>query len=168
MPAVLPVTKASRFLSWRSMSVGSNLPELLHQREVVLDVPVVDDTSVGDAQNVGGYEVHDLPRAPLPGEGSGEMAGETKVRHDSIAGDDQLPDLAPQIGHGSAEALRGEGWAVGALGAALRQRTVGEPWRDRRGEIPPVAGVPEGVETSCREDGGVGPRARQRRVQGQR
>src|SRR5258705_3569158 len=107
--------------SCRSTSVAPHHPELPHQCEVVLDVPVVDDPSVGDAQDVGGDEVYELPGARPPAEGAGEMAAETEVRHDAIASDDQLPDLAAQVGHGSAEVLRGVGPAVMALTAALRQ-----------------------------------------------
>ncbi len=96
------------------------------------------------------------------------MAREKEVRDDSIASDDYLPDLAAQVRHGSTEAFQGEGWSVGALGAALRQRAIGEPRRDGRGEISLLPGVPERLETSCREDRGIGLGTRQRRVHGQR
>src|SRR3989449_4154448 len=63
--------------SLRISSFGNQV-ELLHQGQVVLDVPVVGDAPVGDAVDVGGDEIDRLALALGLPEAAGEVAGKRK------------------------------------------------------------------------------------------
>src|SRR2546426_106143 len=75
--------------SLRISSFGNQV-ELLHQGQVVLDVPVVGDAPVGDAVDVGGDEIDRLALALGLLEAAGEVATKVQVHDDAITGHDNI------------------------------------------------------------------------------
>src|SRR2546428_12554160 len=72
-----------------------NQVELLHQGQVVLDVPVVGDAPVGDAVDVGGDEIDRLALALGLLEAAGEVATKVQVHDDAITGPDNIRAKVP-------------------------------------------------------------------------
>jgi len=78
-------------------SFTGDYSELLLQSQVVFDVPILGDASIGDAVNVSGDEIDRLALALNLPEASGEVAAETQVRDDTITGHDHLLNLAADV-----------------------------------------------------------------------
>src|SRR5712675_1193651 len=136
---------------WSLVDLGD--ADLLQQRQIVLDVPIVGDAAVLDLDEVGGDEGDRLAFALRLPELAGEMAGKVHMHGDVIAGDDHLLHRDLEVGHGGAEAARGEGRSLRPLRSARRQRLISEVGRDGLLQQLFVAGVPEIVECADCLDG---------------
>jgi hypothetical protein len=102
---------------------------LLLQSQIVFDVPILSDSSVGDAVNVGGDEIDCLALPSDLPEAAGEVTSETQVRDDTITGDDHLLNLAIDVWNREAHQLRGCQRSSNSLGAPGGQRIVDKSWR---------------------------------------
>ena len=80
--------------------------QLFQEREVIFEVPVFRDLPVGHPVDIRRDEIDGLPGALLAMGLAGEVALEVQQRDDAIAADDQLIDVAGEVGHGAAEHLR--------------------------------------------------------------
>jgi hypothetical protein len=94
---------------------------LLLQSQVVFDVPILSDPSIGDAVNVGGDEIDRLSFALDLPEAACEVTVEAQVRDDTILGHDHLLNLAADIWDREAYQLRCCQWSGNALGSPGRQ-----------------------------------------------
>src|ERR1700687_5614197 len=121
-------------------------PHLLQQRQIVFDMPIVGDAAVLDLDEVSGDEGDRLALALRLPEPAGKMAGEVHMHRDGIARHDHFLHRDPEVGHGSAEPARDEGWSLRSLRSARRQRVIGEIRRDGFLQQRLVTGVPEIVE----------------------
>src|SRR5882672_3137597 len=107
-----PVARASRqgLPPCRLRSARTSLAdsaELLQQREVVLEMPVLGDAPAGDAVDVGGDEIDGpavaLARGGTVAERPREVAREAQAANHAVAHQEHLLDLEVQIRHRSAE-----------------------------------------------------------------
>src|SRR6266404_7922910 len=69
----------------RFMVSGLNDSQLLHQGEIVLDVPVVSNSAILDAQNVGRDEINSLTRSLLLPKNAIEMAQKMEMCDHAVA-----------------------------------------------------------------------------------
>src|SRR3989442_13307777 len=113
--------RRTRLRSSLRISSFGNQVELLHQGQVVLDVPVVGDAPVGDAVDVGADEIDRLALALGLLEAPGEVATKVQVHDDAITGHDHLFDLASDIGDRRMHQLGGRQWSGEPLRAPSRQ-----------------------------------------------
>lgn len=93
--------------------------DLLEEREIVLQMPVVRNSSVADAKDVGGNKV-DAPAVARPArENAGEVTRESQVRDNAISHHKALHYRQLEIGYGSKKCLGSLDWTAGSLWAAL-------------------------------------------------
>src|ERR1700730_1068569 len=109
-------------------------------------MPVLGDTAVCDAVDVGGDEVDRstvaLTCSASVAEGPGEVAGEAQAADHAVAHDEHLFNLDVQVRNGCAEILRREHWALRPAGW---QGAIDEVGRQYGTRVEDIAGVPEGV-----------------------
>src|SRR5260370_37648954 len=123
-----------------------NDPQLLQQREIVLNVPVVGDPAVLHAQNVGRDKIDRLTASLLLAKSAGEMAAETQVCDHAIAADYKLFNLAAQIRHRLAEVARGNNRSVDSLRPAFWKCAICEVIGERQSCELGISGIPERIE----------------------
>src|ERR1700738_4025380 len=105
--------------------------DLLKEREIVFEVPVISDPAVADTKYVGGDEIDCLAGAGVSHESACEMAGEAQMRNDSVAHYQPLYHSHFEVRHRGEESL---GCLCGPghpLRAATRQCVVDEIRPDR-------------------------------------
>jgi hypothetical protein len=99
---------------------GLNDSQLLHQREIVLNVPVVGNPAVLHAQNVSRDEIYSLTRSLLLSKSAIEMAPKMEMCDHAVAGNNQLFYVTPQVRHRLAEIARREKRSINSLRTAFR------------------------------------------------
>ena len=122
--------------------------DLLEEREIVFQMPVVSDPAIADTQDVGGYKVDWLAGAGVSHESASEMAGEVHMRDDAVAHYQPLYHCHLEVRHRGEESLGGLCGPRRPLGAAMRQCMVYEIRPDRTGKERRTAIDPEAVEGS--------------------
>jgi len=128
---------------------GSSLghdADLLEEREIVFEMPVIGDPAVSDTQDIGGDEIDWLAGAGVSHESAGEMSGEAHMRDDAVAHYQPLYDRHFEVRHRGEETLGGLCGPDRPLHAAMRQCVVHEIRPDRAREQRRTAIDPEAVE----------------------
>src|ERR1700693_641414 len=120
--------------------------DLLEEREIVFEMPVIGDPAVPDTQDVSGDEIDWLAGAGVSHENAGEMSGEAQMRNDSVAHYKPLYHRHFEVRHRGEETLGGLCGPGRPLRAAMRQCVVHEIRPDRAREQRRTAIDPEAVE----------------------
>src|ERR1700720_4257179 len=76
--------RAGRIWDFQRSRTDLGDSQLLEQRQIIFDVPVVGDAAVSDLDEIGGDEGDRLSLALRLAEGAGEMSGEAHVYDDVI------------------------------------------------------------------------------------
>src|SRR5882724_6729010 len=113
-----------------SLSFGDSSKFLL-QSQVVFDVPMLSDASIGDAINVGGDEIDRLALALELPEAPRKAPAETQMCDDTISGHDHLFNFAAEVRDRKAHQPRGCQRSGNSLGAPSRQCIVDKIRRQR-------------------------------------
>src|SRR5258705_1385993 len=87
-------------------------------------MPILNNPSTSDTQNVDGKEAHRLAGRRVAHELTFVSAGEEKASGDFIAAHQQVFDRAMEVGHGTSKSLRSVEQAFGTLRSSFRQGIV--------------------------------------------
>src|SRR5260370_2479206 len=126
--------------------------ELLLEGQIVLEVPVLSDTSVGDPVNVGGDEIDRLAAASGLSKLPCEMTAEAEVCDNAVTGHDHLLNLAAKVGDRRAHELRGRQRSRKSLRAPGRQRAIDKVRRKGSARQCFISGIPASIEAPRSND----------------
>jgi hypothetical protein len=121
--------------------------DLLEEREIVLQMPVVSNPSAADAENVGRNKV-DAPSVTRPAhQAARKVAGESQMRHNAVSHYQALHYRQLEIRHCSKKCLGRLGWPGGSLRSPIGERVIDEISRDGFIKQLATAVHPKGVKS---------------------